>query len=193
MLRALFPDTDNNIVEDLCFSKLHVAVLGLSPNSLEIDILEHEDQINEVDLSGNTPLTWAVQRADLKATKDLLKAGTDPDISGTGSSNSCLMHAAAGGNLAILKLLLEAGSSHFTSSDTNALHWAAETSRCADIIDVLITAGVDIEQRSYQGGTPLGQAVSFNNVIAMKSLLKFHPNVNVQDSDGDTPLLFACF
>ena len=181
MLRALFPDTDNSIVEDLCFSKLHMAVLGLSRNSLETDLLEHEDQINEVDISGNTPLAWAVRRADLKATKDLLEAGADPDTCGTITPNSCLMHAAAGENLEILKLLLEAGSSPFTDSDTNALHWAAETSHCADIIDVLVTAGVNIEQRSLQGGTPLGQAVIFNNVIAMKSLLKFQPNLNVQD------------
>ncbi|KAF5621170.1 ankyrin repeat PH and SEC7 domain protein [Fusarium sp. NRRL 52700] len=58
-------------------------------------------------------------------------------------------------------------------------------------MEVLISAGADVNQQSYDGGTPLMAAVCAENVESVKMLLKSKSNVNLCNEQGATALHFA--
>ena len=192
MVRSLFPNAGNSMLEERLFTQVHMAVLGLTRESLEKVILENRDQINKVDLFGRTALSWAVRRGDSIAIVCLLEAGADPNIEDT-CHDDCLTLAAETGNLAITKLLLGIGApaSFQNCSDSTALGCAVWRAKSPEIIDILVAAGADIEHRGTYGCTPLHSAACFGNAVAVRTFLKYQPSVDVQDSDGDTPLLDA--
>ncbi|KAF5721860.1 ankyrin repeat PH SEC7 domain-containing protein [Fusarium mundagurra] len=55
-------------------------------------------------------------------------------------------------------------------------------------IEVLISAGADVNQQSYHGWTPLMAAVEAENIESVKMLLKSKPDVNLCNLEGTTAL-----
>ena len=192
-LRSLFPQKDRDCTEDLNLSKLHLAVLCLSPSSVEEELLKNSIHINEGDVYGATALCWAAKMNNLKATKALLRAGADSNIP-TVQGHCCLLEAAKGQNLAILKALLAAGALISTRDNIGrtALHCVGMRSGDPEIINTLVAAGIDINQPDTHGSPALNLSASVNNIRAMKSLLRYHPKIDVPDGDGDTAFLNAC-
>ncbi|KAI1012403.1 hypothetical protein LB504_012801 [Fusarium proliferatum] len=58
-------------------------------------------------------------------------------------------------------------------------------------MEVLISAGADVNQQSYNGRSPLMVAVEEQNVESVKMLLKSQSNVNLCDEEGATALHHA--
>ncbi|KAF5582308.1 ankyrin repeat PH SEC7 domain-containing protein [Fusarium pseudocircinatum] len=58
-------------------------------------------------------------------------------------------------------------------------------------MEVLISAGADVNQQSYDGWTPLMAAVNLENVEAVKLLLKSKSDVNLCDEEGVTAFYWA--
>ncbi|KAF5548938.1 ankyrin repeat PH SEC7 domain-containing protein [Fusarium phyllophilum] len=58
-------------------------------------------------------------------------------------------------------------------------------------IEVLISAGADVNQQLYDGWTPLMAAVNAENVESVKMLLKSKSNVNLCNEEGATALHYA--
>lgn len=102
-----------------------------------------------------------------------------------------LMHAAAFGNLEILKLLIDAGAdvNARNNFDATALLWAARDSEKARL---LIERGADVNAQSKQGRTPLMVASLRRGGSAIVALmLAKGADVNLRSGRGETALALA--
>lgn len=70
------------------------------------------------------------------------------------------------------------------------LHYAAARNN-SDIIKALIKKGANIEEKSIDMETPLLVAVIFENISAIKTLLKYDANKYIHDKDGNHLLYIA--
>lgn len=69
------------------------------------------------------------------------------------------------------------------------LHYAANSR--ADIIQLLIDQGADVNVRDGKGKTPLHCAAVTANLECMRTLLENGADANLMDGDGNTPLMLA--
>ncbi|XP_032231090.2 kinase D-interacting substrate of 220 kDa isoform X2 [Nematostella vectensis] len=69
---------------------------------------------------------------------------------------------------------------------------AIEEGSCSTVLNLLESAGIDLEQRDSNGQTPLIIASEKGNVEIVHELLKRNAEVNAQDEDGWTALIAAC-
>ncbi|KAK3607466.1 hypothetical protein CHS0354_015615 [Potamilus streckersoni] len=61
-----------------------------------------------------------------------------------------------------------------------------------DVVRVLISLGAIIDQRDYQGVTPLGATAYYNHGEAAELLIQHGADVNSESNNGETPLYRAC-
>lgn len=191
-LRSLFPD-DGYYLEERQFSRLHKIILGIIHHSLEEDLIAGGVDIDVRDSTGNTPLSWAVQRQDTVAVDLLLKYKANPNIA---NNQGCtpFLYAATAMSPACLNLLLQAGAdvSQTNSEGYNGLHFAIDGNGSLEIIKALISANLDIEGRTIGGHTPLASATSYKDKVGvMETLLDCGAGINSVDSEGNSPLLFT--
>lgn len=111
-----------------------------------------------------------------------------------GFGNTALYRAASGGQLEVLKHLLDAGADpglEIGKGRDNALRVAAGAQRnSAEMVALLLRAGALAEQANGEGKTPLWAAVAMNNVEAARQLIDAgaDPDTAVM---GYTPLMLA--
>lgn len=72
------------------------------------------------------------------------------------------------------------------------LHQAVEANRL-DIIQLLLTAGFNVNTQNNEGETPLHIACRWHYLDILQTLIATGADVNVTDNDGDTPLGIASF
>ena len=83
---------------------------------------------------------------------------------------------------------INAPASH---NDYTALLQASRSSSI-QFIETLIDLGADVDiQRTESKATPVLSATKWHNYLAASLFLRYGTNVNVQDNDGKTPLLWA--
>lgn len=63
------------------------------------------------------------------------------------------------------------------------LHWAADRG-CAELIEILISFGADVNARDLEYQTPLHYAVSCSYPECVKVLLQHKADVHLKDVDG---------
>ena len=103
------------------------------------------------------------------------------------------------GNVAVLKMLLEAGLDPnsgveipMRSGETmtaNLIFSSFEGGK--EVMELLIEAGADVEVRSFLGHTPLQLAASFGDLEAVAVLVGAGAKLEAKDEDGMTALLWA--
>jgi ankyrin repeat protein len=167
--------------------------------------------VSAVNDYGASALQVAAVAADPRIIKDLLKAGVNPD-SPNPEGQTALMVVARSGNVAAARLLLVAGATVDAREqwgDQTALMWAASESH-PEMIKLLIDHHADVnahgairdwqrrvtaegrpKDENHGGFTPLIYAARVGCTECAKVLLKGHADINLQDPDGETPLLIS--
>lgn len=188
-MRDLFPVTEW-VEERRQFTQVHKVVLQILALDLEKVVQKNRLSIDKPDADGRTPLSWAAARGDSKSVELLLRNGASPntpDRIGQGPLRQSLKaHDAR-----CLELLLDYNAKVDQTDDWEqtcllAAHYYPNP---ISFTAPLLKAGAKVNIRCSQGRFPLMEAVSKNNVPAVKILLEYGADVNRANNAGATTLL----
>ena len=125
----------------------------------------------------------------------LVSAGADVNCVNEWGMTPLMLAAQYNHCLAVVKVLLTLGADLSIVEPkykSTALHLAAANSKNPEIIQTLINAGADVEQKNYLGETPLIMAVSMNeNTKISTHLIKLGADVLATDYQGHTVYEYA--
>jgi len=149
--------------------------------------------------SGTTPVKLAVTNNRLNELHILLNANADIDTANSDGWTP-LLDAADENKIEMVKLLIKAGAdvNYVRKSGWGAIHRLVNSQEHqhfdgSEIIALLINAGVNIEQRTRGGDTPLSLAASNDRINELRLLLANNAEVNSVDNKGRTPLYNTIF
>ena len=148
--------------------------------------------IDNVDVTGSTALSWAVQRCDCNSVKQLLVCGSDPghvDLSGwTPLHRAVYVH-----DVGCMHLLLAAKAdvNSRTRRGVTAVHMAAKIQGGTTFMETLLSCGASIESPDDAGLRPLHSAVLHDQVANLKLLLRSGANINAASPSGVTALMLG--
>ena len=187
-MRDLFPITEW-VEERRMFTRVHKIVLQLLPLDLEKALRNDRSSVDKGDADGRTPLSWAAARGDSKSVELLLRNGASPntpDRIGQGPLRQSLKAPDA----KCLQLLLNYGAKVDQTDDWKqtcllAAHYYPDP---VSFTAPLLKAGAQVNIRCSQGRFPLMEAVSKNDVAAVKLLLDHGADVNCVNNAGATAL-----
>ena len=150
---------------------------------------------NHADLCGETALMRACLRGDIRAVKELLKAGANPQALAFGNY-SVLYEAVSSENVGLVKLLLKTAA----KSDVNKARSNGVTPLEQAIVDrdlpmatLLLQAGADINARRGSGRTTLILAAQHGDLAIIKSLIAAKADLNAVTKGHATPLNAAAY
>lgn len=144
--------------------------------------------IKDSERNGYSPLIAAAGGGHVEMVRFLLSRGADPVVlsCSPGYCNSALAHAASGGHAEIVILLLEAGAlvngypvSARSIEEASALREAIRYNRVA-VVQILVDAGADVENRRGSYDTPLMEAAVGGNAEIVRILLRAGADVNAE-------------
>lgn len=189
---------DTEYVQTQGFSTLHNIVLGIVSKDLESELRISAAKINIGDSNSRTPLCWATIRSDLQAVKTLLVFGANPNIVDRWGHTPLDFVRSIG----VCRALLDAGvnvHSRNTEYGRSALHQLYKRgdgdsleSETVDIIDLLVAAGIDIDDRDGDQETPLLTAIYSGHIAHARRLIELGANVNASNlSSHESAIHFA--
>jgi ankyrin repeat protein len=139
-----------------------------------------------------TPLHRAVERDDVEAVKQQLRAGADVKARNRYGVFPISL-ACARGNAEIVELLLTAGADANTAlpEGETCLMSAAGTGNLR-AVKALLAHGADVNAKEgWKGQTALMWAASESHTAVVNALVEMGADVNARSKGGFTPLLFA--
>ncbi|EWZ43396.1 hypothetical protein FOZG_04506 [Fusarium oxysporum Fo47] len=189
-MEQLFNDRD--CLEEMRFPPLHRLVLGLDKSSLEEHLVNSRGQVDSVDGSGRTALSWAAQRGMTYAVTTLLRYGANPNIN-TPNGHSPLMFASEARNPDSIRPLLGAGANvaQYDVEGQTALHYAAGHWDDLAYYEPLVEYGSDVNWPTIPRLTPLTTVIIEGHNKAMKYLVANGADVNMKGHDGRSPGFYA--
>jgi ankyrin repeat protein len=103
------------------------------------------------------------------------------------------VEAAQSGNIVTLRALLELGADPLSRSSAGitAVHSVTQSNGGAEIVEYLISLGIDINAVDEDNSTALVYAAKADNAETVRALLKAGAVVDIPDSAGFTALLYA--
>ena len=150
--------------------------------------------VNEIDVRGSTPLSWAARNGHGEVVKMLLgRREVYPD-QGDSSGMTPLVCAAWKGHEEVVKMLLEHREVYSDEQDTfvkTPLSYAAWEGHAGVVKILLGQEGVNLDNPDFEGLPPLCSAAYRGHVEVVKMLLEreeVHPD---EPGWGQTPLSFA--
>src|SRR5262245_45998433 len=167
--------------------------------------------VNQRDVSGSTPLQWAVYNDDVAEVRRLLKAGANVSVANNYGATPMGL-AAEVANTEIIKLLLEAGAdANSPNADGQTTLQAVARTGNVEAAELLVKYGATVDARERFGGqTALMWASARRQPKMMQFLISKGADVNARstvrdyqrhvqaegrpknlDSGGLTPLLYA--
>lgn len=192
-LSNLFHDRSQLISFD--FPELLSAYLDLSGRTFDSVLsLTPRPAIDLVDVSGRTTLSWAAQRGDHEAAKQLLGCGADPNHADMSGSTPLHWSPNEYDNECVQILL--AAKANVDAKDyvgLTALGYAVHMYDDAGMTEMLLSYNSDIESMSNDGRRPLQYAVMANRTRNLSLLLHRGVNINAVDSDRYTALMDGIF
>ncbi|KAF2232683.1 ankyrin [Viridothelium virens] len=195
VLLDFFPQAEDSL-DDRQFSRIHKCVLGFSSYDLVSELTISTSSINDVDDLGRTPLWWAARRGDSDAVLTLLQFNADPNRRGhqralTGVSILPLQAAAASGKASVVHHLISHASVDINQRGTHGctpLHFAACQTRGTQCIEMLLSAGADVDARNDRGWDALLLATVWSNLENAEVLLKYGADIDATNNSGGTAL-----
>ncbi|CAF0768923.1 unnamed protein product [Adineta steineri] len=182
-LQKLYPDFINMHEQNTLNTALHVACKHNQINIARC-CLDNGANVNSLNKDGNTPLFCAAERFSKSCAKLLLEYGADITIVNNRKktvSETC-------------------PSEDFQQTLINVSEFIASVMRAlargdGEVLDRVITDHVEnrytlssLNSRFIKGSTLLHTACSFNNLPALKRLVKLNVNLDVRDQQGKTAL-----
>ena len=155
MVASMFRNTD--YLQTRQFSVLHKIVLHLIPRTVQSELDFSTRDLNAVDSSGRTCISWAAARGDENALNTLIQYDADlnlPDAQG----NTPLHHAR---NVVCAKILIGAGADITVrnSFQHTPLHKVCRENGSLLLLKGLIDAGIEINAADHHGENALGNAI----------------------------------
>ncbi len=139
------------------------------------------------------PIHEAVEQGDIEAVREIL--GTSPDQVGIKDArNNMPLHlAASGGNLEIVKMLVEAGADVNAGDNENdtPLHISAMDTSKAAISYYLLEHGASVNYEDQFKTTPFHFAAIGGDIALISLMLDKGANVNAANANRITPLCYA--
>ena len=119
----------------------------------------------------------------------------NPEIINTKNENGFtpLMLACYKGNVAVAKFLIEKSKTINTSSDMGTPLMASIVKGNNVIAELLLQKGANPDLTDNKGTTALMYATQFQNIDAVKLLLKYKADLQHKDKEGKTAFEFAVF
>lgn len=176
------------------WTALHAAAMGGAVDAARV-LLDKGARLNATGKDGRTALHLAARQGTPEMIALLLDRGApiDPVQANHPSKATPLMKAEEGGKLENVKLLLKRGANLQVRGFPNrvsVLHSAAWHNH-VEIAKVLLAAGIDVDVRDADKGTPLMVAVSMGSREAAALLIEKGADLNVRFLSGDTLLKAA--
>ena len=187
------PEVDLNHQGGHNRTALHVAVQAKHGDVVQV-LIDAGADIDTKDDDGRSPLHLASISGELTTMKMLVKAGADVRATDAETA-TCLMVAAYHGHTDTVRYLVslqEVDLNHQQYRNKTALHFAVNKKH-ADVVQVLIDAGADIETRNDEGRSPLHLASLLGELTTVKMLVKPGADVRATDSERDTCLTLAAY
>ncbi|KAK2706236.1 hypothetical protein QYM36_016318 [Artemia franciscana] len=187
---------------------LHMAIIIMAAKEGSADVcnllIKSGAEIDATDVDGETPLGTAIKTSNLDLVKLLLKRGANPNCGEClhlavkkGGADLCNLLIKSGAeldatnvygetplgtaiktsNLDLVKLLLKLGAN---PNCGECLHLAVKKGS-ADVCNLLIKSGAEIDATNVHGETPLGTATKTSNLDLVKLLLKRGANPNCEE------------
>jgi ankyrin repeat protein len=188
---------DVNVSSDSVGSALYQATVKGQLELMQY-LLDNGADVNaSTDYCDRRPLYVATENQNLETVKWLIERGADVNISKRSYDRqepSPLHVAARCGNLEIMDCLIKAGANvNVRDSDGATPLFCAVDRGETDAAFHLVENGADVNLciGGFKRWSPLHVAARYGNPNIMECLLKAGANVNVQDSDGATPLFWA--
>lgn len=191
------PLLENTVTDDLCFTPLHIVVVGFENVDLYKQLRLNNSSINTADSLGRPPLHWAVIKGNTSALVALLAHGASPNTFDkermTPLHDVCQAPQTSQADCA--RLLIDAGA------DINARDsWGRTPLRIAvsitstdfNFIEILIQEGAYINTEDIYGQTPLIKSIRANS-RATRLLLRHGANIEATDVYSNTALSEAIF
>ena len=149
-------------------------------------------EVDNVDATGSTALSWAARYHDCDSVQKLLLCGSDPshrDLCG----QTPLHIATETGDIALVNLLLSAKPDIDSRSNDarTALHVASRKLEGTTPMDSLISHSADLEMQENDGCRPLHESVCFNVPASMNLLLEKGANKNAATNSGVNSLMLG--
>ena len=188
-LRDLFFDTQ--FLEHGNFSELHKIIMRIRPGNIQEELQRSTADIDTVDSTGRSPLSWAAQRGETEAVRVLLEHGADPNNNDV-TKMTPLHYAAQAKTPKCLLLLIRYGAiiTRQTRGWT-ALHYVSYFHGEIAYIKPLLDHGADVDERTYVGKTALSFAVLRNHLKGAAFLIGLGADLDVLDNDGQSPLALS--
>ena len=189
-----------------CCSALHCAVDGKYPDVAKV-LIDAGADIEAKNNLGRSPLHLASENGELALVKILVRAGAEVCVADN-EGDTCLTLAAWFGQTETVRYLVslpEVDMNQRGLRGRTALHMAVLKVH-ADVVEVLIDAGADIEVKSENessplpfgadiegdnGDSPLHLASQFGETAIVKMLVEAGAGVRVTNNEGDTCLILA--
>lgn len=141
---------------------------------------------------GWSPLHLAVMTEEIEIIKALLESGSMLDMVDN-DGQTPLLQACLGGNLTIVRLLLNAGTNpaHQNKQAHSPLHYLAAFCRDRQLLMDLIDRGADVNAKSLKLNTPLHFAAMNGNEIATQVLLAHGASASAINEDKRSVVYLA--
>lgn len=171
------------------FSELHRACLELPGKSFNFVLsFTSKAAIDIGDNTGRTTLSWAAQRGDFAAVKQLLDRGANPNKPDKSLRTPLHWSIAAESAECMHHLLLnDACVDARDDYGRTALSRVSSIRSDPTLVQTLLEFKADIETKDDEGWTPLHWASHKNQPIALTQLLDSGADCNVMESKGRNP------
>ena len=189
-MASVFSDTD--YLQTRQFTILHKIVLGFIPRTLESELEYSTKNLDAVDSSGRTCVSWAAARGDIEALKVLLGYDADPNLT-DGRGCSPLHHASS---IACINLLVDAGARLCARNvfGHTPLHTICRGSGSLTRLKRFLELGVDKDATDHADETALMNAIYNRHTACALYLIEKGADINITDSPngpGNGPINFA--